>query len=156
MDQVTELDPATRLRIAVMRLSRLLRPTDAGNAAELSPTRVAVLLNAVRNGPVRLAQVAEDEGLNPTLLSRTVGWLYDSGLVTRRADAADRRSVWLEATDSGLRLAQRIRAERARAMGDALARLSPEERDRLEAALPALEHLAAELGVAHPTAELLG
>jgi DNA-binding MarR family transcriptional regulator len=145
MAQAIELDSAARLRIAVMRLSRLLRPTDAGNAAELTPTRVAVLLNAVRNAPVRLAQVSEDEGLNPTLLSRSVAWLAESGLLTRRADAEDRRSMWLEPTEAGLRLAMRIRAERARAMGDALARLSAEQRESLEAALPALETLAEEL-----------
>ena len=128
-----------------MRLSRLLRPTDAGAAADLSPTRVAVLLNAVRNGPVRLSQVAEDEGLNPTLLSRTVAKLAEAGLVSRSADPEDRRSAWLDATPAGRRLAQRIRAERAHAMELALATLGAADRDALEAALPALEALAEEL-----------
>ncbi len=146
MAQAVETDAAARLRIAVMRLARLLRPTDAGNAAELSPTRVSVLLNAVRNGPVRLAQVAEDEGLNPTLLSRTVAWLAEAGLVARRADVDDRRSAWLEPTEAGIKLALRIRTERTSSVEAALDALSDSDRAHLEAALPALEALAEGLG----------
>jgi DNA-binding MarR family transcriptional regulator len=146
MPQAVEIEAALRIRIAVMRLARLLRPTEAGLAADLSPTRVAVLLNVVRNAPVRLAEVAEDEGLNPTLLSRTVAWLADTGLLARTADAEDRRSAWLEPTAAGLALARRIREERTAAMEHALAELDPEARAALEAALPALEALAQRLG----------
>ncbi|WP_249010822.1 MarR family winged helix-turn-helix transcriptional regulator [Conexibacter sp. DBS9H8] len=146
MPQAVEIESALRIRIAVMRLSRLLRPTEAGLAADLSPTRVAVLLNVVRNAPVRLAQVAEDEGLNPTLLSRTVAWLAETGLLSRTADPEDRRSAWLEPTEAGLALARRIREERTEAMENALADLSPAARATIEAALPALEALAERLG----------
>jgi DNA-binding MarR family transcriptional regulator len=146
MAQAVESDAPARLRIAIMRLARLLRPTDAGEAAELSPTRVAVLLNAVRNGPVRLAQVAEEEGLNPTLLSRTVASLADAGLVTRSADPADRRSAWLEPTEAGIKLAVRIRRERTSAVERTLDSLSESDRAHLEAALGALEALAEGLG----------
>jgi DNA-binding MarR family transcriptional regulator len=145
MAQAVETDAAQRLRIAVMRLARLLRPTDAGLAAELSPTRVAVLLNAVRNGPVRLAAVAEDEGLNPTLLSRTVAWLSDAGLVVRTSDPGDRRSAWLEPTEAGITLAVKIRTERTAAVELALAGMSSEDRATIEAALPGLEALAERL-----------
>jgi DNA-binding MarR family transcriptional regulator len=145
MAQAVESDAPARLRVAIMRLARLLRPTDAGLAAELSPTRVSVLLNAVRNGPVRLAQVAEDEGLNPTLLSRTVAWLGEAGLVLRHADPDDRRSVWLEPTQAGIKLAVRIRSERTQAVEQALVDLDDADRECLEAALPALEALAERL-----------
>lgn len=141
-----ELEAAQRLRIAVMRLARLLRSTEAGLAADLTPTRVAVLLNAMRNSPVRLADVAEQEGLNATLLSRTVASLADAGLLSRTQDADDRRSAWLEITPAGRRLATEIRRQRTAAVEQALARLAPAERASLEAALPALERLYEELG----------
>ena len=137
----THHDTTARLRIAVQRLARLLRPTEAGAAAELTPTRVAVLLNVVRNGPVRLAQIAREEGLNPTLLSRTLSWLAESGLIVRSADPEDRRSAWLEPTDAGREIACAIREERSRALEAALGELSADERSAIEAALPALEAL---------------
>jgi DNA-binding MarR family transcriptional regulator len=127
------------------RLSRRLRPTEAVLAADLTPTRVTVLLNTVRNGPIRLAEVAEQEGLNPTLLSRTVANLAQDGLVTRTPDESDRRTAWLDATPAGRELAERIRAQRTHAVQNALAELSPEDRGLVEAALPALEQLAQHL-----------
>lgn len=142
MPATIDTETAQRLRATLGRLARLLRPTEAGIAAELTPTRVAVLLNIVRNGPVRLAQVGEQEGLNPTLLSRAVGHLVTGGLVVRSADPEDRRSAWVEATPEGVALAERIRRQRTTAVQDALAGLEPADRRALESALPALEHLA--------------
>jgi DNA-binding MarR family transcriptional regulator len=127
------------------QLSRRLRPTEAVLAANLTPTRVSVLLNTVRNGPIRLAEVAEQEGLNPTLLSRTVAHLAQDGLVTRTADQSDRRSAWLDATPAGRELAERIRAQRTHAVQVALEELSAQDRQLVEAALPALEQLAQHL-----------
>jgi DNA-binding MarR family transcriptional regulator len=140
-----DTETAQRLRIVLGRLARVLRATEASLAADLTPTRVAVLLNTVRNGPIRLSEVAEQEGLNPTLLSRTVAHLAQDGLVTRTADEADRRSAWLDATPAGRELAERIRAERTRAVEVALSGLPPGDRDRIEAALPALEELSQHL-----------
>lgn len=140
-----ETDTAQRLRIVLGRLARVLRATEASLAADLTPTRVAVLLNTVRNGPIRLSDVAEQEGLNPTLLSRTVAHLAQDGLVTRTADEADRRSAWLDATPAGRDLAERIRAERTRAVEVALSELPSADRARIEAALPVLEELSQHL-----------
>jgi DNA-binding MarR family transcriptional regulator len=140
-----DTETAQRLRMVFGQLSRRLRPTEAGFAADLTPTRVVVLLNTVRNGPIRLAEVAEQEGLNPTLLSRTVANLAQDGLVTRTADEADRRSAWLDATPAGRELAERIRAQRTQAVQVALEQLSAKDRSLVEAALPALEQLAQQL-----------
>ena len=137
-----DTETAQRLRMVFGRLARRLRPTEASLAADLTPTRVAVLLNTVRNGPIRLAEVADQEGLNPTLLSRTVAHLAQDGLVTRTADESDRRSAWLDATPAGRELAERIRAQRTQHVQEALTELAPADRELIEAALPALEHLA--------------
>ena len=137
-----DTETTQRLRIVFGRLARVLRTTEAGLAADLTPTRVAVLLNTVRNGPIRLSDVAEQEGLNPTLLSRTVANLAQDGLVTRTTDDVDRRSAWLDATAAGRELAAEIRAQRTQAVESALARLSIEERKLIEEALPALEQFA--------------
>jgi DNA-binding MarR family transcriptional regulator len=140
-----DTETTQRLRIVFGRLSRVLRTTEAGLAADLTPTRVAVLLNTVRNGPIRLSDVAEEEGLNPTLLSRTVANLAQDGLVTRTADELDRRSAWLDATATGRELAAEIRAQRTQAVEAALTRLSKEDRKLIEEGLPALERFAQHL-----------
>jgi DNA-binding MarR family transcriptional regulator len=141
----TELDFASQLRVAIGKLSRHLRPTAAATSAGLTPTSVSVLLKVDRVGPIRLSEVAADEGLNPTMLSRVVADLADSGLLVRRSDPGDRRSAWLEATARGRRLAKAMRRERTAAVNMALEGLSPEERRSIETALPALEALADEL-----------
>jgi DNA-binding MarR family transcriptional regulator len=145
MAAAVDTETAQRLRAVFGRLNRALRPTDAGLAADLTPTRVAVLLTTVRVGPIRLADVAEQEGLNPTMLSRQVASLAEDGLITRTPDKDDRRSAWLEATPAGVELAEQIRSQRTHAVEAGLERLSAAERRSIEAALAALEQLAAEL-----------
>ena len=142
---ILDVDTATRLRMAIGRLSRRLRTTAAGEAADMSPTRVSVLLSVVRDGPVRLSSLAAAENLNPTMLSRSISYLVDAGLLTRTCDDGDRRAAWVEATAAGRKLAERIRRERTTALNEALAGLSPAERDLIEQALPALEGLAEQL-----------
>jgi len=141
----TNLDTTSRLRIAIGRLSRRLRQTDAGAAAGMTPTRTSVLLNVVRAGPLRLSELAASEGLNPTMLSRVVSELVDAKLLVRSSDTGDRRAAWVKATAAGRRLAERMRRERTDALNAALGALSKDERRDLEAALPALESLAEHL-----------
>jgi DNA-binding MarR family transcriptional regulator len=140
-----DLDTAARLRIAIGRLSRRLRTTAAGSAAGLTPTRISVLLTVVRDGPVRLSALVASESLNPTMLSRVIADLVDAGLVERTSDDGDRRAAWVQATDAGKRLTQRMRRERTDAVNAALEGLSPIERRLLDEALPALEALAEQL-----------
>jgi hypothetical protein len=53
-----DTDTAARLRAVIGKLSRRLRPTAAGKAAELTPTKISVLMDVVRRGPLRLSEVA--------------------------------------------------------------------------------------------------
>src|ERR1700736_3981164 len=72
-----DVDTSARLRAIIGRLSRRLRPTAAGAAAGLTPTRISILLNVVREGPMRLSELAASEGINPTMLSRVVSDLVE-------------------------------------------------------------------------------
>lgn len=143
-------DTAVRLRVAIARLSRRLRPTEAGTAAGLTPTRISVLLAIVRAERIRLAALAESEGLNPTMLSRAISSLVADGLVARSSDDGDRRAAWVKSTAAGRKLAERMRRERTRALNRALAGLSEDDRWILEQALPALEGLAEQLRHGRP------
>ncbi|HWC85396.1 MAG TPA: MarR family winged helix-turn-helix transcriptional regulator [Solirubrobacteraceae bacterium] len=137
-----DLDTAARLRASIGRLSRRLRPTAAGAAAGLTPTRISVLFTIARRGPIRLSDLAEEEGLNPTMLSRVIAGFADAGLVTRVCDPQDRRAALVEATAAGRKLCERMRGERTDVLEVALAALGEDDRRAVEQALPVLEQLA--------------
>ncbi len=143
--QPLDVETAARLRTAIGRLSRQLRTTAAAREAGLTPTAISVLLNLARNTPIRLGELAESEGINPTLLSRVVGTLVDKGLLERTSDEEDRRAARVSITRQGRRLTDRMKSERTRAVNAAMGELSSEERRKIERALPALEALAEEL-----------
>lgn len=134
-------ETAARLRTAVGRLARRIRPTRVG--AELTLTEATVLATTARNGPVGLSWLAREEGMNPTMLSRVVWRLED-------ADPRDRRAALVDATPAGRRLHERIRAERTDALSQLIEHLDPDERDALDAALPVLEQLARDLKERRP------
>ena len=138
----TDTDTAARLRASVMRLHRRLRRTAASASAGLTPTQLSVLHTVVRIGPIRLSDLAAEEGINPTMLSRVVGDLGDAGLVDRVCDPEDRRAALVTATATGQQLARRMRRERTDVLTVALSTLASADRRRLEQALPALEQLA--------------
>jgi DNA-binding MarR family transcriptional regulator len=140
-----DTDTATRLRVAIGRLSRRLRVTAAGSEAGLTPTRISVVLSVDRHGPIPIAELAEQESLNPTMLSRAISKLVDDGMLERVSDYRDRRAAWVNVTAAGHRLAERMRRERTDAVNDALSGLGADDRRLLEQALPALEGLAAQL-----------
>jgi DNA-binding MarR family transcriptional regulator len=133
---------ATRLRTVLGRLSRQLRTTTASTDAGLTPTKISVLLSVDRRGTTRISELAEIEALNPTLLSRTISTLVDAGLLDRVSDAGDRRSAWVQVTDEGHRLAERMRRERTEVVNRGMSALPASERRILEQAIPALEALA--------------
>jgi len=136
-------DFPARLRRAVGRLSRRLRQTHAG--ADLTPSQYEVLVTLVQHSPLRHAELAALEGLNPTMLSRVVGKLEARGLATRLADDADGRVVHVAVTKEGRDLVARVRKERADVLRAALRTLTDEDVRALEAALPALEVLTESL-----------
>jgi DNA-binding MarR family transcriptional regulator len=148
--ETLDVDTAARLRTAIGRLSRRLQTTAAARDAGLAPTAISLLLSVVRTGPVRLSELAESEGLNPTMLSRVVSGMVHDDLLKRSSDEGDRRAAWVEATAAGRRLAERMRRERTAAVNAGLAGLTELERRRIEQALPALEALAEELKRGRP------
>ncbi len=135
-----DIEAATRLRVAVSRLARRLRPTAA--AGSLTTTEVEVLAAAGRLGPIKLSELALLAGLNPTMLSRVVGHLEDLGLLERHGDESDRRVCRVAVSRAGAALHERVRTERTAVLFHHVDRLSPHDKARLLAALPVLERLS--------------
>src|SRR5580658_5433708 len=139
-------DTVIRLRRVVLRLARQLNAASVGEG--LTPTQASVLGVVNSRGPVSLADLAEIEGLNPTMLSRVVGKLDSFGLIRRLRDPDDFRAARVEVTPEGRQTYQRIAAERAAIVSERVAGLPPEQEAALVAALPALENLAEDLRAA--------
>jgi DNA-binding MarR family transcriptional regulator len=144
---VVETETIARLRAVIARTARHLNAT--ATAEGLTPTQASVLGLISARGPLGLAELAEMEGLNPTMLSRVVGKLTELELIRRHQDPSDLRAVRVEATQKGKRLHTRIRALRTTAVAECLDRLPEESAERLIAAIPALEELAEQLRAAH-------
>jgi DNA-binding MarR family transcriptional regulator len=135
-------DTPARLRAAIGRLHRRLHPTAAGAQAHLTPTRLSLLHTIDRLGPLGLTELAAEEDINPTMLSRIVGDLADGGLIDRVSDPHDKRAALVATTKKGRNLIERMRRQRTDVLSMALNDLTEPERRALENALPALEKLA--------------
>lgn len=136
-------EDVARLRIALARISRLLDRQSRGEA--LTSTQSSVLATVARRGPLRISEVAEIEGLNPTMLSRIVAKLEDAGLLRRSPDPDDGRASRVEATPAGAEINSAQRAQRTRLLTDRLAAMPDTHAAELLGALPALESLAEQL-----------
>ena len=106
------------------------------------PTELSILATISRGGSLRLTELAEIERVNPTMLSRIAGRLVEARLISREADADDRRAARVEATAAGIALHERIRAQRRASLAAHLDELPDDDVRALLAALPALEALA--------------
>jgi DNA-binding MarR family transcriptional regulator len=135
----SDLSPA-RLRIAVARMARWLRPTAA--AGSLTATEVDMLVVAEKHGPARMSDLASFCGLNPTMLSRMVPKLEQAGFLRRQPDPKDGRVWRVEATKKARTLLERVRTERNDALSRLLDELDDGEREAIAAATPVLEKLA--------------
>lgn len=136
-------DTATRLRSAITRSDRLLARQVTGSG--LTRTQFSVLGAVALAGQLRLAELVEREGLNPTMLSRIVGHLETDGLLRRTPAPGDGRAVVLEVTGTGRELYEQLQHDRTALVRDYLDRLTPAQRRRLVDALPVLEGLTEHL-----------
>lgn len=135
-----DAENVTRLRRVIGRLARLLNAAPVSE--NLTPTQASVLGLVAHRGPIGMTELADIEGLNPTMLSRVVAKLVDDGLATRLPNPADQRAVQLEATDAGHDVHLRIIKSRTETVARILDGLSPDVTNALHDALPALEALA--------------
>lgn len=134
-------EEVARLRAAIGRLSRQLNASVA--EVGFSPSQLSVLGTVARRGPIGIGELAELEGINPTMLSRVVGKLSDAGLIERIAHPDDGRAVVVQTTAAGRKLHLRVQDQRSKAIAARLQNMPEAQAAQLLAALPALETLAA-------------
>jgi len=140
-------DDINRLRIAIVRISRQLSRQVPGEG--MTQTQVSVLGTLAREHSVSLSELADAEGLNPTMVSRVVGKLETMGLIRRYADSADQRVAHVEITAAGAELQQRIKTARTALFASHVAALDADLRQLLSDSVSALEALAEHLQTQH-------
>jgi DNA-binding MarR family transcriptional regulator len=134
-------DLAASLRIGVMRLGRRLRVERTGD--DLTLTQLSVLGTLARHGALPIGEIAAHENVKPPSMTRTVAYLEEQGLVTRRPSATDGRHVVVDLTGEAERVMDADRRRRDAWLAQRLAALSPDQRALLRAVAPLLDELAA-------------
>ena len=137
-DARTTTDTASRLRMSVARMARLLRQQDQSG---YGPTLIAALSTISKEGPITLGELAAREQVAPPTITKVVEKLMASGLVERTADATDRRVSRVAVTRKGTKQLDVYRTRRTEWLAERLNDLTDDERARLEAAIDVLEKI---------------
>jgi DNA-binding MarR family transcriptional regulator len=98
----------------------------------------AGVLNSLSDGPRRITELAELEGLAQPTVTLLVGRLEERGLVSRERDLADRRVVLVTASEAGSAALEALRCDSRAMFGEHIAAMHDREVDSLIAAAEAL------------------
>ena len=130
---------ASRLRLAVMRLSRRLRQQTPD---AITPSQISALSVIEGSGPLTLGELAALERVQPPTITRTVAALEELGLVVREVDASDRRVARVSIAANGRKLLERSRSRKNVYLAQRLRGLSEEDLEVIERAATLLERMA--------------
>jgi DNA-binding MarR family transcriptional regulator len=130
---------ASRLRLAVMRLSRRLRQQTPD---AITPSQISALSVIEGSGPLTLGELAGLERVQPPTITRTVAALEELGLVLREVDASDRRVARVSIAPNGRKLLERSRSRKNVYLAQRLRGLSHEDLEVIERAATLLEGMA--------------
>jgi DNA-binding MarR family transcriptional regulator len=129
---------ANRLRPVILRLGRELRREI--HSLGVTGGQVSLLISIKQQPGITAAELAERERVSAPGMSGQLVRLEAAGLI-ERVRAADRRRIGLFLTDEGDKVLRSVRKRRTAWLVARLERLEPEERERVDAAMDALERL---------------
>lgn len=128
-------DMPARLAIVTGRLNRRLR--SAGG--QLSHGLLSALATISKQGPLRLAELAQLESVSAPSTTRLVAELVAKGLVSREPDPEDGRAILISITPDGEAAVTAARAARAKMIAELFVGLDPADIAAIAYAVPALE-----------------
>lgn len=129
---------ANRLRPTLLRLSRHLRREI--HSIGVTGGQVSLLIAIKTHPGITARELADRERVSAPGMSGQLVRLEVAQLI-RRERAADRRRIGLFITADGDRVLRSVKKKRTAWLSARLDKLTAEERDAIEAALPALERL---------------
>jgi DNA-binding MarR family transcriptional regulator len=130
---------ADALRGPLLRASRRLR--QEAQKVGLSAQDALILGYIKKNPGVGVSELADVDQISRPTMSSHVKRLEATGWVSRTDNAEDGRRSGLNVTPAGVRKLDAIRRHRNDWLAKRLANLSPDERDRLAAAIEPLANL---------------
>ena len=129
---------ANRLRPTLLRLSRHLRREI--HSIGVTGGQVSLLIAIKTHPGITARELADRERVSAPGMSGQLVRLEVAQLI-RRERASDRRRIGLFITADGDRVLRSVKKKRTAWLSARLDKLTAEERDAIEAALPALERL---------------
>lgn len=129
--------PGMQVRTGVAELMRwagrseIRRELYGAAAAELSPNEATLLEFLAKHGPVRISELAAEQGVDKSTMSPQVRRLEDKGLIGREPDPNDGRAALLATSQKGNELQDSIDAAGAAAFDAILSTWSAEDREAL-------------------------
>jgi DNA-binding MarR family transcriptional regulator len=127
---VDALELAANLASISTVLQRHLSRADAGDG--LTRARLSALALLVLGGPRTLGELAAAEHVRPPTMTRLIHAMEADGLVTRRPNPDDARSVVIEATSKGVTQLESGRARQIAPLAETISGLDRSERLQLE------------------------
>lgn len=133
------LDPDLEQLVATLprRVSHLSRVLYRTRGSTL-PRGMRSVVFTLAFGPLRISEIAREEGIGQPAATRVVARLEALGLVRRERSATDRRIVMVTLTDRGRTELDLLRGQSRRLLREALRGRSARELRRMQAAAEAL------------------
>ena len=140
---------AHALTDVVARLRRVLRASIRADYPweSLPMAQVELLQSLAETAPARVGDLAGRLRLAPSTVSGLISQMINAGLIQRGTDPSDRRAAVVDLSDLGRAQLSDWNAAHQRRIASALGDLAAEEREAIDAALPALTHLVERLAI---------
>lgn len=129
---VDAMELAARLASISTVLQRHLSRADTGEG--LTRARLSALALLVLGGPRTLGDLASAEHVRPPTMTRLIHAMEADGLVSRRPNPDDARSIVIEATPKGVKQLQKGRTRQIAPLAETISDLDRAERLQLEEA----------------------
>ena len=123
----------TKLYVAYFRISE---------HSDLTGPQLSIMERLISSGPMRISQLAHEEGIRMPTASNTLHQLEQRDLIRRVRDENDRRGVQVEMTEEGVRQYERVAEERTKYVADMLATLDEESLPLVRSMVPLLKELS--------------
>ena len=131
--------------ISPLRRALLAAAREQEHLPEIPDAQIEILRALPRGAILSPGELAARLGRNRTTVSNLLAAMERAGLVVRRTHARDRRGVEVVATGAALDWFDRFDQASSSIVEHATARLTDDDADALQSAIPALERLAAML-----------